>query len=264
METLEKLTPAETYLIRDNSDSTFKELLKLTLADLCLKKVLKIEDKEIQSHPSNPVRILKYVLKGKNFNTYSPKVHELAFLSPFQKNSEIEILFNHIIKMAYENARNRKRYVYKSILLNPEVTNQFHNDFLTRLMGDIALNNTGKSTKVKVDQELLKLESELPQIIQNDKKRALEILNRIGGNVFLLSGLNFELLREIDEELAKELERSRDDYGYGCAGCYTSYGDNSDSFDGAFDSADSSGGSGCSGDSGCSGCSGCGGCGGCS
>ncbi|MEQ9287193.1 MAG: hypothetical protein RIG77_09810 [Cyclobacteriaceae bacterium] len=261
MEILEKLTPAETYLLKDNTNSTFKELLKLTLADLCLKKVLKIEDKEIQSHPSNPIRILKYVLTGKNYENYKPKAHELAFLSPFQKNPEIEILFNHIIRMAYENARSRKRYVYKSLLLSPELTEQFHKDFFTRLMGDIALNNIGKNTKAKVDQELTKLESEFPRIIQNDKKNALEILKKIGGNVFLLSGLNFDLLKEIDEELAKEFERTRDDYDYGCGGCYTSYGDNSDSFDGAFDTADSSGGgSGCGGDSGCSGCGGCGGC----
>ena len=250
MEILEKLTPTETYLVRDNSGSTFKELLKLTLADLCLKKVLKIEDKEVQSHPRSPVRVLKYVLTGKNFNNYKPKPHELAFLSPFQKNSEIEVLFNHTIKMAYENVKNRKRYVYKSILLNPELTERFHKDFFTKLIGGISLNNAGESAKIKVDQELRKLESELPQIIQNDKKRALEILNRIGGNVFLISGLDFELLREIDEELTKALERGVDNYGYGCGGCYTSYGDNSDSFDGAFDSADSSGG--------------CGGCGGCS
>jgi hypothetical protein len=161
------------------------------------------------------------------------------------------------VKRDFECVRSRKRYVYKYLLLNPLLTEQFHKDFFTRLMGDIALNNIGKNTNAKIDQELAKLESELPQFIQNDKKNAHEILKGICGNVFLFSGLDFELLSEIDEELAKEFERSRDHYGSGCGGCYKSYGDNSDSFDGAFDSADGSGGgSGCGGDSGCSGCGG--------
>ncbi len=109
------------------------------------------------------------------------------------------------------------------------------------------------------------MEAELPNIIHNDKKKALEILKRIGGNVFLVKGLEFELLKEIDEELSKEFERNDKSYNTGCGGCFTFYGNHSDSFDGAFDTADSSGGgSGCSADSGCSGCSGCGGCGGCS
>lgn len=261
MEIIEKLTPAETYLIKNSSDSTFKELLKLTLADLCLKKVLKIEDKEVQSHPSNPVRTLKYMSTGQNFIGYKPRVHELVFLNPFQKSPEMEILFGQLIKIAYEKSGSRKRYVYGALLLNPGLTELFHKDFFTKLMGDIALNNHGKKTKEKVDLELVKLESDLPKVIESDRKTALEILQKIGGNVFLLAGLDSELLSQIDKELAQELEGSRGDYGYGCAGGYTFYGDNSDSFDGAFDGADSSGGaSGCGGDSGCSGCSGCGGC----
>lgn len=189
----------------------------------------------------------------------------LRFLSPFQKNPEIEILFNHMIKMAYENATSRKRYIFRTLLETSELKEKFHKDFFTKLLGDVTLNDEGKIAKTKVDQALKTLESKLPQLIENDKNSALDILSRIGGNVFLVSGLEFYLLRVIDEELVKELERNRNDFGYGCGGFYTSYGDNSDSFDQAFDSADSSGGgSGCSGDSGCSGCSGCGGCGGCS
>lgn len=260
MEILEKLTPAETYLIKSNSNSTFRELLKLTLADLCLKKVLRIEDREFQSHPNNPIRVLKYVVAGKNFQSYQPKIHELAYLSPFQKNDEIEILFNHMIKIAYENAGNRNRYVFRALLKNYELTKKFQKDIFAQIFGNINLNNEGKEAKAKVDQILNTLETELPQIIQDNKKKALEILKRIGGNVFLISGLEFELLKKIDEEMARELERSRDNNTYGCGGCYTFYGDYSGSFDGAFDSTDSSGDSGCGGDSGCSGCGGCGGC----
>ncbi|MEM9338917.1 MAG: hypothetical protein AAGA66_09330 [Bacteroidota bacterium] len=265
MEILAKLTPAEAYLIKNTSNSTFKELLKLTLADLSFKKVLKIEDREVRSHPSNPVRVLKYVVATENFHAYHPKAHEEAFLSPFQKNPELEILFHHLIKMAYESARNRKRYVFKSMLKSPEIGGKFHKDFFTRLTGVIALTSEGKKVKAKVDEALSKLETELPQIIQHDKKGALGVLEKIGGNVFLISGLEFQLLKELDEELAKAHERRSGDYDFGCSGCYTSYGDHADSFDGAFDGVDSSGGggSGCSGDSGCSGCSGCGGCGGC-
>ncbi len=139
MEILEKLTPAETHLIRLNANSTYKELLKLTLADLCLKKVLSIEERAIQSHPSNPVRVLKYVVAGKNISAYKHKVHELAFLSPFLKNSEIEILFKQFVKLAYENGDGMKSYVHDGLLQNDSMRKYFHTDFFKVLFGKIVL-----------------------------------------------------------------------------------------------------------------------------
>lgn len=130
METLAQLTPAETYLISNNSNATFRELLKLTLADLCLKQVLRIEERELQSHPNNPIRILKYILIGRNFHNHIPKAHEIVFLSPFRKSPEIEILFNHLIRMGYENAGSRKRYIFNSLLMNPGVCTKFTKVFL--------------------------------------------------------------------------------------------------------------------------------------
>ena len=86
MELLTKLTPAETYLILENSKCDFRNLLKYTLIDLLIKNVLKAEDHEEQSHPRNPIRIVSYVSTGSNFSTYTPKPHELPFLQPFQKS----------------------------------------------------------------------------------------------------------------------------------------------------------------------------------
>ncbi len=265
MEILEKLAPAETHLIRANKDSTYKELLKLTLADLCLKKVLRIEEKRIQSHPRNPIRVLKYVTAGKNLPRYQHKLHEFPFLSPFLKNLEIEILFNQFVKLVYENGDGIKSYVHDALLQNVGMRKYFKTDFFRMMLGKIILTTDGEYARTKIDQAIQQLETELPNIMHADKRKALAILKRIGGNVFLIRGLEFELLKEIDKELSKELERNDKGYSAGCSGCFTFYGDHSDSFDGAFDSAGSAGGgSGCSADSGCSGCSGCGGCGGCS
>ena len=50
MEILSKLSPAETLLIKDGNRTSFKDLLKYTLADLILKKVLK---SDIRPDPNN-------------------------------------------------------------------------------------------------------------------------------------------------------------------------------------------------------------------
>ena len=145
----------------------------------------------------------------------------------------------------------------------------FKSNFINGFFGRIILTEKGNELQSGIKTTLLQLGDTLPELITTDKKQALEILKVINGNIFLVPGLDFEILRDIDKELEEKIDQQFDDTYYGCGGCFTSYSDNSGSFDGAFDSADSSssggfGDGGCSSCSGCSGCGGCGGCGGCS
>ena len=109
----------------------------------------------------------------------------------------------------------------------------------------------------ELQKEINHLEVQLPSIIQNDKEKALEILKEIKGNIFLLSTIEFDLLKQIDQTISTEMNRQTDN-SFGCSGCSWSH---FESYSESFDSI-------CSGDTGssdggCSGCSGCGGCGGC-
>jgi hypothetical protein len=257
---LSKLTPAETLMVWKGNEATLKDMLKYTMMDLFLKQILMIEDVERQPSKRDPVRVYKYVSIGRNFTSYKHLPHEVVFLSAYQKNSGIRILFRNCVKMGYENAFSESAFC-KTIVSSQQLKDSFTRSFMQKLFsGGFSYTNRGVQLKTLVETQIQELEKTLPAQINTDKQKALAILKQIGGNVFLLKGLEFALLKEIDEQLLKELNRTGTNGGCG-TGCWTTF----DTYDHDFDSSCSSDtvGSACSGDGGCSsGCSGCGGCGG--
>lgn len=258
---LSKLTPAETLLIKDGSQAPVRELLKYTFMDLVLKQVLITEDVERQYNQRDPVRIYKYVSVGENFKQHNILPHELTFLLPYRKNQDTRMLFRNCVQVGYENARS-KRALHKAIRLSPALQDAFTASLMQKIFGEYDYTNRGLVLKQQVESEIRQLERELPALIASDREKAMEKLRIIGGNVFLLQGLNFAVLKVIDEAFA---EAFVPESASSCGGTWTTFNTFSDDFDSASDS-DSSGcsagdGSGCSaGDSGCGG--GCGGCGG--
>ncbi|MEO1049109.1 MAG: hypothetical protein AAFX87_00670 [Bacteroidota bacterium] len=277
MEYLNQLTPAETKLIMYPSGTQFRELLKLTFADLVLKGVLKVTRTEEDGENF-------LVSAGKNFEQYSPQLHEAVFLSPFIKSPDIEILLRHLIAMARKAAYSQSRYKNKYVAKNQRVQRYFGGGFFSRLFGSTVLSEEGERAKVKIAAELKQMDRDISPLLASNPKKAMEVLAKIGGNVLLLeSKIDFEVLKKYDKESWKE-EHERlvetsgvndvwllymasfwfyDDLFYNLDGA-------SDSFDTSYDEIESAsaGGTGCGGDtgggdSGCSGCSGCGGCGGC-
>lgn len=254
---LSKLTPAETLMVLKGNGATLKDMLKYTMMDLFLKQILTIEDVKRQPSKRDPVRVYKYVSIGKHFTNYKHLPHELVFLSAYQKNSGIRILFRNCIKMGYENAFSERAFC-KILISSQQLKDAFTTSFLRKLFGGgFSYTSTGIQLKTQVETQIQELEKTLPAQINTDKQKALATLKQIGGNVFLLNGLEFALLKEIDEELIKELKKAGTNGGCG-TGCWTTF----DTYGHDFDSSCSSdtGGSTCSGDGGCS--SGCGGCGG--
>ncbi|WP_462248361.1 hypothetical protein [Ekhidna sp.] len=264
METLKKLTPAETLLLRDQSKVILKDLLKYTLIDLIIKKVLIVEEEEEQSHPNNPVRSVSYVKVGPNYKSYTFKRHELVFANPFLGNDEIRILFRHLIKMGFENAAGLKLFVFERIVKSKEMEGMLKTSWFNKLFVYINLSDKGDIKSKKVQDELKELEKTLASIIKKEPEQGKDIVTALAGNIFLLEGFDYKLLEKIDSEMAEEMKKQKDSSGdYGCAGCYIYFDSYSSSFDSEASSFDSGGDSGCGGTSGCSGCSGCGGCGGC-
>ncbi|MBT1697018.1 hypothetical protein KK083_09045 [Fulvivirgaceae bacterium PWU4] len=258
---LSKLTPAETLLIRDGSQAPVRELLKFTFMDLLLKQVLRAEDVERQLNLRDPVRTYKYVSRGENFPEHNILAHELTFLLPYRKNEDTRMLFRNCIQVGYENARS-KRALHKTIRLSPELQNAFTASLIQKVFGEYEHTAHGLLLKQQVESEIRQLERELPPLIATDREKAMEKLKIIGGNVFLLQGLNFAVLKVIDEAFA---ETFIPESTSSCGGSWTTFNTYSDDFDSASDSngngCSSGDSSGCgSGDSGCGG--GCGGCGG--
>jgi len=279
MRLLSILSPAETMLVIDSSCS-LKDMMKFTFMDLLLKKVIeiKVEKKKVITRDKyakkiEAIKSYNYVIKGKNFDKYTQKTHELIYLSPFNKSSSIKILFKHLIKMAYENARGASSFK-KAVLKSKNINGLVKVNFLQQIFGGISLTKEGTKTKQEILNYLKPIDESIADLLNDNKKKALELLLSLGGNIFLLKNLDFTLLKTIDRELLKEqksaYEESHDsgldwwyyfDFYDGAGGFDSYFGDfdnTIDSFNSDFDSAGSS-----SGDNGCSSCSGCGGCGGC-
>lgn len=248
MKHLSKFQPAETLLLIEDIKAELKELLKITFMDLLLKQVIEIKRVSKKSHIRDKVRYYKYVVRGKNFLNYSPLTHELAFLSPYQKSSSIKILFQHIIRMGFENAKSESKYI-SAVRQSKNIQHYFTKSIIQSLFGGFSITEDGIELRNKIKIEIAQLENDLPALIHNDKQKALEVLNTIGGNIFLLKNIDFKLLQQIDSEILAEMNKKYkdDEGGSGCYGC----------------SSWDSGCLGCS-NSGCdsSGCSGCSGCGG--
>ncbi len=271
MKLLSKLSPAETLLIVENSSSSLKDLMKFTFMDLLLKRVLEIKIVHKKAHPRDKyIREYNYVVAGKNIEKYKPKEHELIYLSPYLKNKEISLLFRHVIKMGYEQTNGLSRYK-KTIASSENIKQHFGTSFFQKIFGGQSLTVLGKTTKRKIVEFLDSTDADIADIIIADKKKALGILIFLGGNIFLLKNLDFQLLKKIDGQIIQEQKTEyvegtnyyddswiyfdfyEDSYMFDSF--FEGFNDTIDSFDTDFDAADCS-----SCDSGCSSCGGCGGC----
>lgn len=257
MKYLSVLTPAE-ILILTNEYATQRELLKITFIDLLFKQVLKTFEVERQPHVRHEVRVYKYVGIGLNYKTYNSLNHERVFLSSFGTDNTIEILFRNLIKIAYQKAKTEKE-LKCDIIKSPTLKKCFSQNFFQRLFYSYSFTEYGIELKEKIQLEIQEVGKELSGVSNIENQKAIELIKIIGGNIFLLANVDYELLNQIDQDLGTEINKNTfSDGGSGCSGCSWSFDDYSSSFDSGCGGDSSSGG-----DSGCgSGCSGCGGCGG--
>jgi hypothetical protein len=271
MKILSKITPAETMLIKDCTSVQLKDLMKYTFMDLVLKKVIEIKKISKKSHPRDTsIKTYTYVVSGKNFSKYKPKNHELIYVSPFIKSPSIQILFENFVKMAYDNSNGSWSYK-KSIRSNIEINQYFKQHFLLNLFRVNKLTGNGTKIKKEIIGYLNDIDKSIDHLLHNDKKKGLELLLSIGGNMFLLKNLDFKLLKTIDKELLNQQKVLYNDIydtdsdwwlyidffedNYMFDSYFDSFDDALDSFDSEFDTSGYS-----SDDSGCSSCGGCGGC----
>lgn len=248
---LSQLTPAEVaFLTKDKV--TLQEFLKITFIHLLLKQVLKTFEVERQAHVNHKVRIYNYVGVGEHFNNYISHNHEKFFLATFEYDPSIEMLFRNLVKVAYQKSKTVAHFK-NELIKTPTLKKCYSQNIFQKIFNCYSTTAYGKELKRKVQQEIQHLNSELSSVKNIENQKAIEIIKVIGGNIFLLENINYDLLEQIDADLAQEMNRkSTNTDGSGCSGCGWSFDNYSTDFD-----------SGCSSTSGCGGASGCGGCGGC-
>jgi hypothetical protein len=255
------LTPAENLIIRDQRRASHKQMLELIFMDLLLKKVLKMEyvKDETTSRANNPNEgKVAYVSIGENYRTYAPVPHEKIFLKPFVTIVSTRILLSSLIKVLYESAEG-PRYFRAYVGLSPRISKYFRSPLFFHTIGFQPLNKKGLQVQEQIFAEQIKLTGELSSLWNYDRQKALDIIDQIKGNVFLLP-LSKDIIQSIGVEFdhtvpSKVVDQSA---GGGCGGFF--YSDMHHHVSTGFDEGDSdwssSDSSGCGGDSGCSGCGG--------
>lgn len=251
MQKLTSLSPAQVLLYTSKTKPAFKDLLKYTVMDLIIKRVLKIEKVDAEGEEA------QYVLPGQDFSAFEAKTFEVPMVSPFSKASDLKVLFEHYVKMCFDNAGSYKRYVFTRLIAEQNLSNDFKQGFWGKLFDTYALTDSGKKTKGQIESELKELAEKLPSMMENDKEGLKKIIEQLGGNIFLVEGFDMAELKRLDFSLPYEDDGFDDVLVY-----FFLFDSFDDSFDSHYDSYSGCSGddSGCSGDSGCS--SGCGGCGG--
>ena len=256
MKYLSQLTPAEVYILTKEK-ITHQELLKITFIDLLFKQVLRTFEIQRQPHIRQAIQTYQYIGVGKNLKNYQSLNHEKFFLSTFEKDTEIEMLFRNLVKIGYQKSRTLANFK-NELIKTPTLKKCFSQNVFQRIFGSYSFTEYGIEVKQKVEKEIKNLNLELSTLNNIENLKVIELIKVISANIFLLENIDYELLNQIDVDLAAEMNRKDPNFdGSGCSGC----GWNFDSYSSNFDSGCSSD-SGCGGNSGCSGCGGCGGCGG--
>jgi hypothetical protein len=279
MRHLVNLRPAEITLLQLGSAADLRTLFKLTLQDLILKKVLKVEPSDSQT--DTPVFSFS---RGLQFDSYAAVPHEDVFLRIFKTDPDLRLDFPQLLKLARKNAYNINSY-HKMIYPRPNLADAFKQSFFQRLLGSgFSISPMGIALRSEVAQEITATRALLQDLLQRNPSEADKIIAQLNGNVYLIGGIDEQLTRLIDERLMREPDRGSTDTSSsytntsdssGCAGMMmwggyghfsnsfddhsTEMGSDTTNFDSGFEGSSDGGSDSGGGDSGCSGCGGCGG-----
>jgi hypothetical protein len=194
MRTIASFSPAESLLILKRKQTTVAQLLKVTLMDLLLKKVLIQNSKEGESSDFT-------ISRGPNFESYSNLPHEDVFLSAIRRKGDISL--RTLINMVSANAGFFNQYTKKFFEME-RFRLCFQSGIVRFFAGRFQRSIYGEKVFRQLSQEVEDLEAMLPDLMQTHPAAALEVLKEIGGNVFILKRVDFKLMTEIEKEFVLE------------------------------------------------------------
>jgi hypothetical protein len=193
---LNTYSPAELLLLIKAPSVTLSEAMGVTLMDLLLKMVVKVKPIEVKSRSKvKPVRIVLHIKMGMNISTHIPKEHERYFL--------------HFIQRDYQPLQLYLRNVYDAIPLESTFERDILANGLKNLMqrksyiffSRFSFSKAGKAFKEELKQLFAELAEKLPNYIQNDKMQAINLLEKMGGTIFLIENINLKSLNGLHKEL---------------------------------------------------------------
>jgi hypothetical protein len=202
---LSQLRPAETLLLVHGRSVMLKDFLKVTLMDLLLKQVLTTLEVTRPGSSTEPAQPLTYVTVGKNFKGYSGEEFEEIFLSPFYKSPDGQVLFQNLIRIGHEHARNARHFMIM-LLKSKSIRHYFSRGLMERVYGGFSMSQQGAQVSERLKHEVAEMENKLPFLLEHDPDRAMQVMKTIGGNIFVLKNIPIPRMKDIETYVSEELE----------------------------------------------------------
>ncbi|QHI37343.1 hypothetical protein IMCC3317_27220 [Kordia antarctica] len=207
---LSVLKPAATAILLAPSKIELKDIIRYTLMDLALKKVLVIKKKHIQLHPSDPYKRTRTTVEtAKNFNAYYKSEFEKYFLTIIDNASYFHL--RSYLHRVYTDMP-RDHVVKRQVIKEHKIQNLFSNSFIYSIFNVFRLNTSGRKVQNEIQRYLSAIDENIVQIIEESPEQALKLVSFLKGNIFLLKNLTFELLEKINALIIQNKNISRDTY----------------------------------------------------
>ncbi len=191
---LSELKPAGVKLILDPKISLF-ELLKLTLFDLILKKVLVIRKVLKKPHPRDPY-LTEYTLveTAENFEKYNPNHYEKYFTKRINKCTcfQLRVFLREIVKEIQTESK------YKNeIIRDLKIQDLFKRDFFTVTFSIFSTNHKGNRLKIEINEYLEEVDRNIENLIVHEPEKALKLVMMHKGTMIPLINLKFQLIERL-------------------------------------------------------------------
>ena len=191
---LSELKPAGVKLIL-NPKISLLELLKLTLIDLILKKVLVIRKVLKKPHPRDPY-LTEYTIveTAENFENYNPNDYEKYFTKRINKYTyfQLRVFLREII----EEIQTESKYK-NEIIRDLKIQDLFKRDFFSVSFSIFSTNQKGNKLKIEISEYLEEVDRNIENLIDREPEKALNSVMIPQGNIIPLINLKFQLIEKL-------------------------------------------------------------------
>jgi hypothetical protein len=207
---LSVLKPAATAILLAPSKTNLKDIIKYTVMDLALKKVLTIQHKNIFLHPNDAYKRLRTVVEtDKNFASYRTTIYETYFVGIIDEDSYFQ-LRTYLTRIYHELPLDNK--VKKSIIKDQKIKNLFALTFTFDSFSVFWLNGHGKKIRNEIKRYFVTIERHLEQIVEDAPEQVIQLLAFLKGNFFLLKNISPTLLEKINTIIEQHKKEAKNEY----------------------------------------------------
>ena len=198
--------PAEIlFLVKPNGWSD-EDFIRYTLADLMLKKVLKLKIVTRRPHPKDPItRTYIEIGRGTNFDFYKPKIFEEVFLSQISEG-KVMFLENFIRVIAQELPM--PNVLKRQIIDSASLAKYLNRAKISKLISSYSLNRDGRDIKHSIIGLMEEACFKIPKLLSQPDE-LFEFIEFLGGNIFFVRTVDQHVWNSVCSSVAKRTKNNK-------------------------------------------------------